>query len=230
MKRQAVLFDLDGTLLPMDLDQFVNGYFALLAKRFSEYDPKVFLGAVWKGVKAMTDNDGSMTNEQRFWQVFCQEVGPSALGKEEKFVNFYATDFHGAKAFTGENPLAKQMISLAREKAEMVILATNPMFPPCGVASRLSWIGLQPSDFDYITTFDNSSCCKPAAAYYRGICEKFSLDPQQCLMVGNDLQEDGVGASQIGMPVHIVTDSLITHGLELSDWSHSTFSELWKYL
>jgi len=29
---------------------------------------------------------------------------------------------------------------------------------------------------------------------------------------------------------HIVTDSLITHGLDLNDFSHSTFAELSKYL
>ena len=230
MKRQAILFDLDGTLLPMDLDEFVEGYFALLAKRFSEYDPKAFLGAVWKGTRAMMANDGSMTNEQRFWSVFSAALGPSVQGQEERFVDFYATDFHGAKIFTGENPAAKQMVDLAHERAEKVILATNPMFPPCAIVTRLGWIGLEPSDFDWITTFDNSRYCKPAAAYYQGICERFSLDPAQCIMVGNDLQEDGVGASQIGMPVHIVTDCLITHGLELDDWKHSTFAELGNYL
>ena len=230
MKRQAILFDLDGTLLPMDLDRFVEGYFGFLAKRFSEFEPKAFIAAVWKGTKAMMTNDGSMTNEQRFWSVFSGAMGPDVLGREEDFVDFYATDFHKAKVFTGENPLAKQMIDLAHERAETVILATNPMFPPCGVASRLSWIGLSPADFDYITTYDNCSYCKPSAAYYRQICERLSLEPENCLMVGNDLQEDGVGASQIGMSVHIVTDSLITHGLELSEWNHSTFAELDLYL
>ena len=230
MKRQAILFDLDGTLLPMDLDRFVEGYFGFLAKRFSEYEPKAFIAAVWKGTKAMMTNDGSMTNEQRFWSVFSGAMGPDVLGREEDFVDFYATDFHKAKVFTGENPLAKQMIDLAHERAETVILATNPMFPPCGVASRLSWIGLSPADFDYITTYDNCSYCKPSAAYYRQICEWLSLEPENCLMVGNDLQEDGVGASQIGMPVHIVTDSLITHGLNLSEWNHSTFAELDQYI
>ncbi|MFR0734647.1 MAG: hypothetical protein ACLSHU_11060 [Oscillospiraceae bacterium] len=32
MTYQAILFDLDGTLLPMDLDQFTEGYFHLLAQ------------------------------------------------------------------------------------------------------------------------------------------------------------------------------------------------------
>lgn len=228
--RQAILFDLDGTLLPMDLDQFVERYFGLLARRFPEYDPKTFVTAVWKGTKAMMMNDGTMTNEQRFWSAFTEVVGPEIREKESEFEDFYYTDFHLARDVTGENPLAKPIIDLAHEKAEKVILATNPLFPPCGVESRLSWIGLTPADFDYITTYDNCSCCKPSAAYYQSICRRFSLEPERCLMVGNDLQEDGVGAFQIGMPVHIVTDSLIAHGLNLSDWNHSTFAELDQYL
>ena len=33
MTYQAILFDLDGTLLPMDLDQFTEGYFHLFWPR-----------------------------------------------------------------------------------------------------------------------------------------------------------------------------------------------------
>jgi len=230
MKYQAILFDLDGTLLPMNLDEFVQGYFGMLARRFPDYDPQVFFAALWKGTRAMMTNDGSMTNEKRFWSVYSEAMGTAAQGTEDVFLDFYATDFDGAKVFTGENPLAKRMVELARQRAERVILATNPMFPPCGVATRLRWVDLQPSDFDYVTTFDNSSYCKPSAAYYQAICQRFALDPAKCLMVGNDLLEDGVGASQIGMPVHIVTDCLITHGQNLSDWTHSTFAELDRYL
>ena len=41
MKLKAVLFDLDGTLLPMDLGKFLEAYFALLSKRLVPhgYDP-----------------------------------------------------------------------------------------------------------------------------------------------------------------------------------------------
>ena len=227
---RAILFDLDGTLLPMDLDVFTKTYFKLLSARFPEYDTQTFISAIWQGTKAMMGNDGSMTNEARFWQVFSQIMGPAVLERNAEFEDFYHTDFHKAAAVTGPNPLAKEIIQLAHQRADRVILATNPLFPPCAVESRLSWIGLTSTDFDYITTFDNSCCCKPQGAYYRTICKENGLDPADCLMVGNDLKEDAWGASQVGIRTHIVTDSLITHGLELSDWSHSTFAELHNYL
>ena len=49
-----VLFDLDGTLLPMDQNEFVKYYMPLLAKRFVKYgmEPKALIGTIWKGVEA----------------------------------------------------------------------------------------------------------------------------------------------------------------------------------
>ena len=223
---QAILFDLDGTLLPMDLDEFTGFYFQLLAKRLPQYEPQAVVAAVWQGTKAMMTNDGSMTNEDRFWSVFSELMGADVVNEKDNLENFYRTDFHRVKAVCGENALAGQVVALAHRKADKVILATNPLFPPVAVESRLSWIGLSPADFDYITTYDNSSCCKPAKAYYEAICRENQLDPSRCLMVGNDLKEDAFGASQLGMRVHIVTDSLIEHGLQLNDYSSSSFAEL----
>lgn len=226
----AIFFDLDGTLLPMDLDAFTNGYFGLLSRRFSEYDPKAFIGAVWQGTKAMMKNDGAMTNEARFWQVFAGRMGPEVLARQDEFEDFYRTDFHKAKAFTGPNPHARAAVDLAHTLADKVVLATNPLFPLCAVESRLGWIGLKLEDFDFITTYENSSYCKPNPAYYQAICRTLDLDPAQCRMIGNDLQEDAQGASQAGLQVHIVTDCLIDHDLELDPWPHSPFASLPTYL
>ncbi len=227
---QAILFDLDGTLLPMDLEVFTQTYFGLLAKRFSPENPKALVSAVWAGSKAMMKNDGAMTNEDRFWSVFHSMMGPEFHHDKAEFDAFYHTDFHRAKAVCGENPNAKAVIDLAHTKADKVILATNPLFPPCAVESRLNWIGLTSGDFDYITTYDNSGFCKPSADYYAGICKAMDLEPSRCLMVGNDLQEDARGAAQIGMSIHVVTDSLIAHDLDVNQWNHSTFTELLQRL
>ena len=227
---QAILFDLDGTLLPMDLEEFTAYYFKLLAKRLPQFDPNAVVAAVWQGTKAMMMNDGSMTNEDRFWSVFSGLMGEAVLSEKENLEDFYRTDFHQVKAVCGENPLATRVVELAHEKAEKVILATNPLFPPVAVESRLRWIGLKPEDFDYITTYDNSFCCKPAKAYYEQICRENALDPVRCLMVGNDLKEDAFGASQLGMQVHVVTDCLIEHGLCPEDYPHSSFAELLQIL
>lgn len=55
MSIKAVLFDLDGTLLPMDQDEFVKAYFGLLAKRLAPlgYEVEKLYQVLWKGVAAM---------------------------------------------------------------------------------------------------------------------------------------------------------------------------------
>ena len=75
MHIRHILFDLDGTLLPMNQDEFVTFYMPLLAKKYiSEgisFDPKAFIASVWKGYGAMVNNDGSCTNREAFWQYNC---------------------------------------------------------------------------------------------------------------------------------------------------------------
>ena len=65
MELKAVLFDLDGTLLPMDQDLFVKAYLGSFAQKLVShgYDPKQFIQAVWLGVSAMVQNDGKRYTE-----------------------------------------------------------------------------------------------------------------------------------------------------------------------
>ena len=60
MKITTVLFDLDGTLLPMNQDTFIKAYFGGLAKKMSPhgYEPEKLISAIWSGTKAMIKNTG----------------------------------------------------------------------------------------------------------------------------------------------------------------------------
>ena len=182
----TVLFDLDGTLLPMELEKFTNTYFGLLAKKAAPFgfQPEPLVAAVWKGTKAMVKNDGTETNDKRFWDTFAGEMGEEVLQLRPVFDGFYANEFHGAKAACGENPLARRAIDGLKAKGYDVVLATNPIFPLVGVETRLSWVGLRPEDFSYITAYENSTTCKPNPAYYAEILRNTGKRPQECLMGG----------------------------------------------
>ena len=69
---KAVLFDLDGTLLPMDVEEFQKSYFSSLAKFLAPYgyEPEKLVKSIWTGTKAMMKNDGTKSNEKAFWTVF----------------------------------------------------------------------------------------------------------------------------------------------------------------
>lgn len=231
MKYQAILFDLDGTLLPMDNDEFTKVYFGLLAKKAAPYGYQLesLVPALWKGVKAMVMNDGTCTNKDAFWEVFAQIFGQQAYDHIPVFDDFYTHEFHGAAAVTGKNTLAVKAVELAKEKAGKVVLATNPLFPPAGVETRLSWVNLKPEQFDHWTHYENSSYCKPNPEYYKDILKKMGLEADKCLMIGNDAQEDVEAAYAAGMDAFLVTDCLIDRG-NRPESKQGSFEELIAFL
>ena len=205
------IFDLDGTLLPMpDQELFLDTYFKALATKFVPhgYDPKELIKAVWVGTKAMIENDGTMTNEQRFWTVFGSILGEKALQLEPLFNDFYQNEFIQAKSTTNPHPHAKECIRLLKEKGYTIGLATNPLFPKIATHTRLSWAGLAVEDFDLITTYENSTYCKPKLDYYEEVLKNLGREARECIMIGNDVKED-MCAAKLGMDTYLLTDCLI---------------------
>lgn len=204
-----VLFDLDGTLLPMDQNEFVKYYMPLLAKRFVKYgmEPKALIGTIWKGVEAMVLNDGSMTNEDAFWKCFEKISGLSRAEVEQETLDFYANEFNEAIASTKPNPRADQVVKLLKEHGVKVYLATNPIFPRVGTMNRIRWAGIDAEDFEVITTYETYHYCKPNPKYFQEVMEEFGLNPKECLMVGNDVQED-LTIRFLGVKTYLLTDTL----------------------
>ena len=232
-KITAVLFDLDGTLLPMDENVFVKTYFGELAKKGAEHgctDSEKLVSAVWKGTAAMVKNDGRVKNDARFWQVFTQEMNEEENRLRPVFDRFYAEEFHRVKDVVGTNPLAKQVIHGLKSRGIDVILATNPLFPKVAVETRLSWLGLTLADFLEVTSYEDYSYCKPNPDYFREILSRTGKRPEECLMVGNDAEED-LAAEELGMPVFLVTDCLINEkNKDISGTPQGNFEELIHFL
>ncbi len=229
---KAVLFDLDGTLLPMDQDVFTSGYFKPLAEKLAPcgYEPEALVKAIWHSTGAMVHNDGTRSNEDAFWTDFAVCCGEQALADKPLFEEFYASDFKKAKAFCGFTPKASDVVNLIREHGRRIALATNPIFPAVATESRIRWAGLEPGDFEFYTTYENIGFCKPNPAYYREILTRMKLKPEDCLMVGNDVGEDMV-AEQLGTKVFLLTDCLINKtNQDIRRWPHGDFDALITYL
>jgi len=228
----TVLFDLDGTLLPMDYDLFIKTYFDLLAKKMATlgYEPEGLIKAVWKGTAAMVRNDGTKTNEDTFWDVFCGIYGESAREHIPQFDDFYRTDFQKVKDVCGYTPEAAGTVRLCRELGLGVALATNPVFPLVATDSRIRWTGMTPADFDLVTTYENARYCKPNPAYYEDICRTLGVGPENCLMVGNDVSDD-MPAASLGMQVFLLTDCLLApEGEDIGRYPHGGFDALQAYI
>ena len=229
---KAVLFDLDGTLLPMDQDSFLKTYLKLLAHKTMGlgYDPKGFPEAVMKSTMDMISNNGEKNNVDVFWQSFAKIYGERVYKDVEFFDEFYENEFEMARTHCGVNPKSKEIIEKLKEKGIRRILATNPVFPRVATYRRISWAGLSPDDFELVTTYDNIGYCKPNVKYYLEILERCGLVPEECLMVGNDVDDDMV-AAKTGMKVFLLTDCLINKSrTDVSSLHQGGFDDLCKYI
>lgn len=228
----TVFFDLDGTLLPMDQDMFLNAYLSGLAVKMAPhgYDPKLLAKSIWKGTEAMVLNDGSAQNDDVFWKTFSAIYGRDTKIDEPIFEDFYLNEFQDIAKVCGFDKRAAETVCEIKNMGLRVVLATNPLFPAIATQSRVKWAGLSPDDFELITTFENSSHCKPNPDYYRAILKKLGLSPEECLMVGNDVDDDMV-ARNLGMQVFLLTDCLINkNGSDISQYPHGSFPELINYI
>ena len=208
MRITTVLFDLDGTLLPMDQDVFVKEYFGRIAGKLAPqgYDPKKLVDTIWRGTGAMVKNDGSMSNEEAFWKCYAGVYGQEKLKDKAIFDDFYLNDFANTKAFCGENCKAKEVFDYCKQKYGRVILASNPIFPKEAMEWRLKFAGLNPEEFDYISDYSNSHYSKPNSNFLKEILEKNNLKSGEVVYFGNSEIEDGKPAKELGIEVYMVGD------------------------
>ena len=215
----TVLFDLDGTLLPMDMKEFTDTYMMLLENRLvsSGYDnAKDIIQAIWVGVEAMVANTGLVTNEECFWSAFDKALAKDEekldrkyRRKLEKEINrFYQEDFFMTRYVTHPTDLVNDVVDILKRKGYQLVVATNPIFPAVATEARLSWTGLEQDDFSLITTFENSCFSKPNLDYYRHLLKTLDKDPEDCLMVGNDVQED-MCARHLGIDVFLLDEFVL---------------------
>lgn len=229
---KAILFDLDGTLLPSDQDEFTAKYFEALAAHHARRgnDPKRVVDCVWKGTVAMLKNKGEDTNENVFWRVFEAEFGQSKADIKHVFDDFYASDFDQIKSLCGFTEKANMAVKAAKAHGVPVVLATNPIFPIEAQVKRVQWAGVDPDDFAFITSYENSRYCKPRPEYYMDIANELGCRPDECLMIGNDTSDD-MTAAKIGMKVFLITDCLINKpDLDISAFPHGDAGELVEFL
>ena len=205
----TILFDLDGTLLPMDVDGFSNSYMYEIEKHFSEdTNPKSLIKYIWESTKAMVENTGLNTNETVFWKSFHALSENKLLDINDKFEEFYETRFPNLKSSTSKDENMIKSVYKLKEMGYTVVVATNPIFPEKAIHQRVEWAGFNINDFVYISSFEKNHYCKPQIEYYKEILSSIDKTPDECMMVGNDMKEDLV-AGNLGLKTWLVTNSLI---------------------
>ena len=229
---KMILFDLDGTLLPMDQEVFTKDYFKRLAAKLLPhgYQADQLVDGIWAGTAAMVKNDGTCTNEEAFWRRFVQIFGEKALADKPIFDEYYRVEFQQVAEVCGCSAEAKATIEELKKRGYRIALATNPIFPAIATESRIRWAGLEPEEFELYTTYENTCYCKPNPDDDRDILQRLDCQAEECLMIGNDVEEDMI-AESIGMKVFLLTDCMINKKeRDISVFPHGGFKDLLQYL
>ncbi len=229
---KAVFFDLDGTLLPIDMDRFLKEYFddiAALAQARG-YDPQRFVHAVGVGVRSMAGSQGGL-NCERYWATFMEQMGEGDLAEYQCFMDEYYDKHFGSlgSLVPNPNPDAARAVATLREKGYTLFLTTMPLFPRTAVEKRLEWAGVPASSFERITTYDNSTSTKPHLAYYQENLEVAGLPAEEVLMVGNNTRED-LAAMKLGCDGYLVTDWLLDpDGFDIESVKHGSLAQFAQF-
>ena len=230
---KAVLFDLDGTLLPMNEDNFLRGYFGFLYKHMAPlgFEKDSFVKAVWYGTDAMRKNDGEITCKEAFWNAFGALYPDKNIDKIcEEFNKFYSTEFENTKAFC--EPAydgAQQIIDEIKSKVDKVIVVANPVFPKHAMETRIRFAGIDPKSFDYITSYEESHFAKPNKNFIKEILDKFNISPNDVVYFGNSEKEDGRAARELNLKFYL-TGNIVRDENNETPFDEIPFQEIIKVL
>lgn len=197
---KAVLFDLDDTLLSLNLGAFVYRYVAgasaLLgeAARVSPWSLGAPFARCFLALEK-ADRTDSLTNKELWNETFLQSAGiplsdPAVADLidcyEREVVPGYAEGIVGARPQRGN----REAIEAVHELGLICALATNPTFSLECDRARMGWAGVSEEDFALVSTLENSHRCKPSARYYEEFATAIGVAVDECLMVGNDRKRD----------------------------------------
>ncbi|MBN1958950.1 MAG: HAD family hydrolase [Desulfuromonadales bacterium] len=211
---QAVLFDLDGTLLRAQMTEFIPRYVhALAAYCADRVKPKKFEKVLLAAIRDLihTEGDGSTTNEERVYATMRRELKLPEEVLSDSLEHFRDNGLAELRGLIHPVPLAQKIVSSCAEKGLPLVLATNPVFPRFMIQARMAWAELHESDFIHVTSYENSYYCKPQSGYFQDIASRLAIPPEKCLMVGNDINHD-LAAASVGMTAYLVDIWLVDRG------------------
>ncbi len=186
---KAILFDLDGTLLEINLDMFVSQYLRLLSQSVAHLiSPKKFIAKILKASKAVEENDGCLTNEEVYENTFFPLEGYSREELDPYFDKFYEQDFPKLRQYARRKPEARKVIQAVLDKGYDIVIATTPLLPAIAIEQRLEWAGVVDFPYRLITTIENSYATKSTSnlLYYEQTLNKIGYPAEACLMVGDE--------------------------------------------
>ncbi len=207
--KDTILFDLDGTLLPMDFDDFMARYFHHMGEHFAGWiDSRLLAKHVLAATEVMIRTNDGRTNEDIFMDHFKTLIDGDLEEYANHFSTYYESGFEHVRAATWQSKDMIAAVRLLQKKGYRLAVATNPLFPYRANLHRLRWAGFGEEDFDYISSFEENTYTKPHPGYFQEVLDQIDRKANQCIMVGNDVDDD-LPAMTLGIETFLITDCLI---------------------
>ena len=209
---EAILFDLDGTLLGVDMHTFISNYLAGLAARLEDLAHSHQVAGKMRDavVDMLTRVDGQLTLEQRMLNYLEENLAIPPHRYQEALADFCRENLPGLASCIQEHPLARPLLKACQNLDWRMVLATNPIFPRAVIDARIKWAGLEPDFFHFVTDYETSRHCKPHLEYFQEILARLDISAKACIMVGNDSWHD-MAARRAGMRTCLLTTWRIDH-------------------
>lgn len=183
MALDAVLFDLDGTLVDTN-PAHVRAWQQALETHGYRVAPDRIEVEIGKGGDTLVPSVLGKQAEDKDGEALREAYGKAflAIAEKERFEVF---------------PQVRELLAALRKRGLKLVLATSSKKEYQEAIARSSGLDLE-SEFDLLITASDAKASKPAPDLINAAVEKLQMSPAQCVMVG-DTQFDAQAAKMAGV-------------------------------
>lgn len=202
---QAVLLDLDDTLITTHTNEFFPRYLKLLARYAADYAPNGdFLEILLPAFeRTLNEYRPTATLHERLLERLAAQAGQVIPETAAFFAAFYADRYAELRELGYVQPRQETpgLLRWLTDHSLCHVVATNPGLPRSAIVQRMRWGGIEPDDypFTFITAAEEMHFGKPHAEYYAEVALRLGVKPCEAIMVGDDWESDIVGAVAAGL-------------------------------
>jgi FMN phosphatase YigB (HAD superfamily) len=176
-----IFFDYDGTLIKNEEKEFQKYYFSSFLN-YTGLDKSIINIVLECTVELIKKDNNDKNNLEYYMDLMERKTGKDSKYWYNTFLDFYNNEFPKLKEIIKPN---EKLINKIKNSNHKFVFASNPVFPEVAVKHRIEFINLNPNDFIYVSTMENSHYCKPNPKYFIEIINKLDIKPEDCLMIGD---------------------------------------------
>lgn len=214
---QNYIFDLYGTLVDIHTDEYSKNFF----KKYAKWLRKQGFYFEWKHFRKL------YTSIERDYRETAAQAGRYQMPEirtEEVFQDVFAANGYelsdGQTMYLCESFRRISLIYLCLFPDTIACLeglkkAGKKIYLLSNAQRSFTWqelelTGLVPY-FDGILISSDEGCMKPDPEFYNICCERYQLDKEQSVMIGNELRSDMAGAKAAGIDGFYINRSPVFH-------------------